>query len=132
MFGRDLAIVWPEVVMSEASVLVTLPDGSQKQTAAGTTIGDFVRDSIGPGLAKAAVIAKANGTFVDLSRTLDQDTQLEIFTTKAPEALEVIRHDAAHIVADAVQRLFPGTQVTRTGSTTTSIAASRSPRTSSG
>jgi threonyl-tRNA synthetase len=98
--------------MTEASVTVTLPDGSQKQTAAGTPIGDFVRDSIGPGLAKAAVLAKANGTAVDLSRTLDADTRLEIVTTKAPEALETIRHDAAHIVADAVQRLFPGTQVT--------------------
>ncbi len=98
--------------MSDASITVTLPDGSQKQTAAGTPIGDFVRDSIGPGLAKAAVLAKANGIFVDLSRTLDADTLLEIFTTKAPEALETIRHDAAHIVADAVQRLFPGTQVT--------------------
>ncbi len=98
--------------MTEASVTVTLPDGSQKQTAAGTPIGDFVRDAIGPGLAKAAVLAKANGAFVDLSRTLDQDTHLEIFTTKSPEALDTIRHDAAHIVADAVQRLFPGTQVT--------------------
>src|SRR5688572_22988125 len=98
--------------MTEGSVTVTLPDGSQKQTALGTPIGDFVRDSIGPGLAKAAVFAKANGAVVDLSRKLDSDTRLEIFTTKAPEALETIRHDAAHIVADAVQRLFPGTQVT--------------------
>jgi len=98
--------------MTEASVTVTLPDGTQKQTAAGTSIGDFVKNSIGPGLAKAAVLAKANGTVVDLSRKLDRDTQLEIITTKAPEALDTIRHDAAHIVADAVQRLFPGTQVT--------------------
>ncbi len=95
-----------------SSVTVTLPDGSQKQTAAGTPIGEFVRDSIGPGLAKAAILAKIDGTSVDLSRTLDRDTRLEIVTTKAPEALETIRHDAAHIVADAVQRLFPGTQVT--------------------
>jgi len=98
--------------MSAALVTVTLPDGTLKQIAAGTPIGDFVRDAIGPGLAKAAVLAKANGTLVDLSRTLDQDTKLEILTSKSPEALETIRHDAAHIVADAVQRLFPGTQVT--------------------
>ncbi len=98
--------------MTDASVTVTLPDGSQKQTAAGTTISDFVRESIGPGLAKAAVLAKANGVVVDLSRKLEADTHLEIFTTKTPEALDTIRHDAAHIVADAVQRLFPGTQVT--------------------
>ena len=95
-----------------SSVTVTLPDGSQKQTAAGTPIGDFVRDAIGPGLAKAAVLAKLDGAPVDLSRTLDHDAKLEIVTTKQPEALETIRHDAAHIVADAVQRLFPGTQVT--------------------
>ena len=94
------------------NVTVTLPDGSQKQTAAGTTIGDFVRESIGPGLAKAAVLAKVDGQEVDLSRTLDADAKLEIFTSKSPEALDTIRHDAAHIVADAVQRLFPGTQVT--------------------
>src|SRR4029078_9044838 len=91
---------------------VTLPDGSQKQTAAGTTIGDFVRESIGTGLAKAAVLGRANATVVDLSRRLDSDTALEIFTTKTAEALDTIRHDAAHIVADAVQRLFPCTQVT--------------------
>ena len=63
--------------MSAALVTVTLPDGTQKQIPAGTSIGDFVRESIGPGLAKAAVLAKANGTMVDLSRTLDQDTRLE-------------------------------------------------------
>ncbi|MGE0403906.1 MAG: threonine--tRNA ligase [Kofleriaceae bacterium] len=95
-----------------AAITVTLPDGSQKQTPAGTTIGEFVATAIGPGLAKAAVLAKANGELVDLARPLDADTRLEILTNKAPEALETIRHDAAHIVADAVQRLFPGTQVT--------------------
>src|SRR5262249_21660225 len=79
---------------------------------AGTPIGDFVRDSIGAGLAKAAVVAKMNGTLVDLSRTIDRDTSLEVLTTRSPEALDTARHDAAHIVADAVQRLFPGTQVT--------------------
>ncbi len=95
-----------------AAITVTLPDGSQKQAPAGTTIGEFVATAIGPGLAKAAVLAKANGELVDLARPLDADTKLEILTNKAPEALETIRHDAAHIVADAVQRLFPGTQVT--------------------
>ncbi|MEZ4361279.1 MAG: threonine--tRNA ligase [Kofleriaceae bacterium] len=98
--------------MPDATVTVTLPDGTQKQTASGTTIGDFVRDAIGPGLAKAAVLAKADGVEVDLSRKLERDTRLEICTSKTAEALDTIRHDAAHIVADAVQRLFPGTQVT--------------------
>jgi len=97
--------------MSE-QVTVTLPDGSQKQAPRGMKVGDFVRESIGAGLAKAAVVAKLNGEQVDLSRSLDADAKLEVLTSKAPDALEVIRHDAAHVVASVVQRLYPGTQVT--------------------
>ncbi|CAM3320609.1 threonine--tRNA ligase [Corallococcus sp. ZKHCc1 1396] len=97
--------------MSE-SITVTLPDGSQKQTPRGTTIADFVKGSIGVGLAKAALFARVNGQDVDLSRPLDEDAKLQIFTPKSPEGLDLIRHDAAHVVASAVQRLFPGTQVT--------------------
>ncbi|HLL01295.1 MAG TPA: threonine--tRNA ligase [Myxococcaceae bacterium] len=97
--------------MSEM-ITVTLPDGSQKQTAKGTPIADFVRDGIGAGLAKAALFARVNGQDTDLSRPLNEDAKLQIFTTKSPEALDLIRHDAAHVVASAVQRLFPGTQVT--------------------
>ncbi|MFP2923693.1 threonine--tRNA ligase [Pyxidicoccus sp. 3LG] len=93
-------------------ITVTLPDGSQKQTARGTTIADFVRESIGPGLAKAALFARVNGQDMDLARKLEEDAKLQIFTPKSPESLELIRHDAAHVVASAVQRLFPGTQVT--------------------
>src|SRR4051812_19185366 len=93
-------------------VTVTLPDGSQKQAPRGMKVGDFVRESIGAGLAKAAVVAKLNGEQVDLSRPLEKDVKLEVLTTKTPDALEVIRHDAAHVVASVVQRLFPGTQVT--------------------
>ncbi len=95
-----------------ANVTVTLPDGSQKQVPAGTTIADFVKTQIGPGLAKAALYAKYDGTDVDLARPLDHDGQIAIVTSKDPAALELIRHDAAHIVASVVQRLFPGTQVT--------------------
>ena len=91
---------------------VTLPDGTKKQAPKGTRIHDFIRESIGQGLAKAAVIAKVDGQEMDLSRPLEQDAKLEVVTTKSPEALDVIRHDAAHVVASAVQRLFPGTQVT--------------------
>jgi threonyl-tRNA synthetase len=94
------------------NVTVTLPDGSQKTVPAGTKIGDFVREQIGPGLFKAAIFARVNGEDRDLSRPLEGDAQLQIFTSKSPEALEVIRHDAAHVVASVVQRLFPGTQVT--------------------
>ena len=98
--------------MSEADVTVTLPDGASKTVPAGTTIADFVRTQIGPGLAKAALFAKLDGAEVDLSRTIDKSAQLAIFTSKNPEGLDLVRHDAAHIVASVVQKLFPGTQVT--------------------
>ena len=114
-------------------VKVTLPDGSQKEAPRGATVLDFVKTSIGPGLAKAACFAKLDGEPVDLSRKLDRDAKLEIVTTKSPEALEVARHDAAHVMASVVQKLYPGTQVTigprsRTASTTTSRATRRSRR----
>jgi len=93
-------------------VKVTLPDGSQKEAARGTSVLDFVKSAIGPGLAKAAYVAKLDGQPVDLSRPLDRDAKLEVVTTRNPEALEVARHDAAHVLASVVQRLYPGTQVT--------------------
>jgi threonyl-tRNA synthetase len=93
-------------------VKLTLPDGSQKEAPRGTTVLDFVRASIGAGLAKAAYFAKLDGEPVDLSRRIDKDAKLEVVTTKSPEALEVARHDAAHVMASVVQRLYPGTQVT--------------------
>ncbi|MFN0061242.1 MAG: threonine--tRNA ligase [Myxococcaceae bacterium] len=97
--------------MSE-QIDITLPDGTQKSVARGTLVADFVRDQIGPGLLKAAVFARLDGEDVDLSRPLDKSAKLQVFTNKAAEALEVIRHDAAHVVASVVQKLFPGTQVT--------------------
>src|SRR5215831_8638689 len=97
--------------MSE-QITVTLPDGSQKQAPKGTKIADFVKEKIGAGLAKAAIFARLDGQDVDLSRPLLEDAKLQVFTTSAPESLEVVRHDAAHVVASVVQRLFPGTQVT--------------------
>jgi threonyl-tRNA synthetase len=93
-------------------VRVTLPDGSQKDAPRGTTVLDFVRTAIGPGLAKAAYFAKLDGEPVDLSRRIEKDARLEVVTTKSPEALEVARHDAAHVMASVVQQLYPGTQVT--------------------
>jgi len=102
--------------MSEAtsvtSVTITLPDGASKSVPAGTTIGEFVRTQIGPGLAKAALYATFDGEPMDLSRALERSGKLAIFTPKNPEGLDLVRHDAAHIVASVVQRLFPGTQVT--------------------
>ena len=94
------------------SIQITLPDGSTKAAPAGIRVGDFVKESIGPGLAKAAVLARFNGNEVDLTRPLTENGKLEVLTSKTPEALDTIRHDAAHVVASAVQKLFPGTQVT--------------------
>ncbi len=94
------------------SVKVTLPDGSSQETSRGTRIADFVRAKIGAGLARAAYFAKLDGEAVDLSRPIEGDARLEVVTTKAPEALEVARHDAAHVMASVVQKLYPGTQVT--------------------
>jgi threonyl-tRNA synthetase len=94
------------------NVTITLPDGSKKDAPKGIAVSEFIKVSIGAGLAKAAVFAKLDGREVDLAATIEADSALQVFTNKAPEALDVIRHDAAHVVADAVQKLFPGTQVT--------------------
>ncbi|HCF59326.1 MAG TPA: threonine--tRNA ligase, partial [Myxococcales bacterium] len=93
-------------------ITVRLPDGSERQAARGTSVREFIAEKIGPGLAKAAVVARLDGEMVDLSRPLESDTRLEVLTTKSPEALEIARHDAAHVMASIVQRLYPGTQVT--------------------
>jgi threonyl-tRNA synthetase len=98
--------------MSQPSVTITLPDGSHKDVVAGTTVAEFVRTQIGTGLAKAALFARYDGADVDLTTPLDHTGPLTIFTAKNPEGLDLVRHDAAHIVASVVQRLFPGTQVT--------------------
>ena len=98
--------------MADDSIQITLPDGSSKAAPAGIRVGDFVKESIGAGLAKAAVLARFNGQDIDLSRPLTESGKLEVLTSKAPSALETIRHDAAHVMASAVQKLFPGTQVT--------------------
>ncbi len=90
---------------------VTLPDGSQKQFDTPPSVQD-VAASIGAGLAKAALAGKVDGELVDSSRVIDHDARLEIVTEKSPEALEVIRHSTAHLLAQAVQRLFPKAQVT--------------------
>ncbi|HEU4382371.1 MAG TPA: threonine--tRNA ligase [Anaeromyxobacteraceae bacterium] len=93
-------------------VKVTLPDGSSKEVPKGTRVADFVKAHIGAGLAKAAYFARLDGEPVDLSRGIDRNAKLEVVTTRSPEALEVARHDAAHVMASVVQKLYPGTQVT--------------------
>ena len=90
---------------------VTLPDGSSRDYSQAISISDVASD-IGPGLAKAALAGKVDGELVDTSFIIKKDAELAIVTSKSDEALELIRHDAAHVMAQAVQELFPGTQVT--------------------
>ena len=92
-------------------VNVTLPDGSVRQFEGPVTVAQ-VASSIGAGLAKAALAGKVDGKLVDTSHLIDADAQLAIVTAKDAEALDLIRHDAAHVMAQAVQELYPGTQVT--------------------
>ncbi|HEV7287837.1 threonine--tRNA ligase [Sphingomonas sp.] len=91
---------------------ITLPDGSVRQVAPGTTPGDIAA-AIGPGLAKAAIAARVDGELRDINRPLEGDAQLALVTARdEADALELARHDFAHILAEAVQALFPGTQIT--------------------
>ncbi len=93
-------------------VRLTLPDGSVREVVAGTTAGDVAR-SIGAGLAKAALAARLDGELVDLERPISGDANLAIVTAKdEADALELVRHDFAHVLAEAVQLRFPGTQIT--------------------
>ena len=92
-------------------VAITLPDGSVRRYDKPVTGADVAAD-IGPGLAKAALAVKVNGEMKDLLLPLTEDVNLAIVTKKDPDALALLRHDAAHVLAEAVQELFPGTQVT--------------------
>ena len=91
---------------------IKLPDGSVREVERGTTPADIAA-AIGPGLAKAALAARVNGEVRDLGRPLEGDAELAIVTAKdEADALELVRHDYAHVLAEAVQNLFPGTQIT--------------------
>lgn len=90
---------------------VTLPDGSVRSFDQAVSVLDIATD-IGPGLAKATLAGKVNGQLVDASYTISEDADVSIVTSRDEEALELMRHDAAHVMAQAVQELFPGTQVT--------------------
>ncbi len=91
--------------------VVRLPDGSERRFDAPVTVMQ-VAESIGAGLAKAALAGKVNGREVDTSYTISEDVELAIITDKSPEGLEVIRHSTAHLLAQAVKQLFPEVQVT--------------------
>ncbi|MCH7486408.1 MAG: threonine--tRNA ligase [Proteobacteria bacterium] len=92
-------------------VAITLPDGSVREFDAPVTGADVAAD-IGPGLASAALAIRLNGEIRDLSSVIDEDARVSIITAKDEDALELIRHDTAHVMAEAVQGLYPGTQVT--------------------
>jgi threonyl-tRNA synthetase len=87
-------------------VQVTLPDGSRREAAAGTTPRQ-IAEGIGPGLARAALAARVNGEIWDLDRPLESDASVAILTDRDPDALGVLRHSSAHILATAVRELFP-------------------------
>ena len=93
------------------NVAITLPDGGMKQFDGPVTGAELAAD-IGPGLAKAALAVKIDDEILDLSFRITTDSAVEIITRKSDDALDLIRHDAAHIMAEAVQDLYPGTQVT--------------------
>ena len=95
-----------------AQLKISLPDGSTREMPVGSTPAD-VAAAIGPGLAKAALAARVNGELVDLSRPFTGDARLALVTSRdEADALELARHDFAHVLAEAVQALFPGTQIT--------------------
>ena len=91
-------------------VRVTLPDGSVREVRRGTTVAELAQ-TIGPGLARAALAAKVDGQIVDLARPLESDARVEILTEKTPEAAEVLRHSAAHILATAVRQVRPDAKI---------------------
>jgi len=92
-------------------VALTFPDGARRQYPSGTT-GLDVAKGISPSLAKRTVAMALDGTLADLTDPIDRDARIEFISREDPRALELIRHDAAHVLAEAVQTLWPGTQVT--------------------
>lgn len=92
-------------------ISVKLPDGNVRELSDGASAADLAA-AIGPGLAKAAVAAKVNGNIVDLARPLSDGAEVQLLTKRDAEALEVLRHSAAHLMADAILRLFPKAQLT--------------------
>src|SRR5437899_7043840 len=92
-------------------VVVTLPDGSRREFPGPVTSAELA-SALGPGLARAAVAVTIDGRARDLSALIDHDATVAIITREMPEGLEILRHDAAHVMAEAVKELYPETQVT--------------------
>ena len=93
-----------------STISVNLPDGSVKELEQGACLAD-VAASIGSGLAKASLAGKINGELADLSAPVSEGDTIEIITSRSPEGLDIMRHSCAHIMAEAVQLLFPGAQI---------------------
>ena len=91
--------------------IITLPDGSQRSFPSAVTVAELAA-SIGAGLAKAAIAGRVDGRLVDTSFLIESDAQVAIVTERDPDALEIIRHSTAHLLAQAVKQLFPDAQVT--------------------
>ena len=92
-------------------VALTFPDGARRDYPNGIT-GIEIAKGISPSLAKRTVAMALDGTVVDLADPIERDAKIEFLTREDPRALDLIRHDAAHVLAEAVQTLWPGTQVT--------------------
>ena len=99
-------ILRPDRAPNMDTIQITLPDGSAREVAKGTTAGQIAAQ-IGPRLASAALVARADDTLVDLSQPLQESTRLSILTAKDPDAVQVFRHSAAHLLAAAVMELYP-------------------------
>ena len=97
--------------MPQNSPVITLPDGSRREFENPVSVLGVAED-IGPGLARATLAGRVDGDLVDASYVINNDAELAIITGRDDEALELMRHDAAHVMAQAVQELYPGTQVT--------------------
>jgi len=96
--------------MSAETIQITLPDGATREVPRGTTAAQIAHQ-ISPRLAKEALVARANGDLVDLSRPLERDTKISILTAKDPDAVQVFRHSAAHLLAAAVLELYPNVKL---------------------
>jgi len=100
-----------EPARAGSGVAITLPDGSVRRYPAAVTGGQIAAD-IGPGLAKAALAVKVDGVLRDIARPIERDAKVEIVTRDSADGLELLRHDCAHVLAEAVQELYPDTQIT--------------------
>src|SRR5271169_5105916 len=94
-----------------APIVVTLPDGAHREFS-GPVTGAEIAAAIGPGLAKAAIAVRVDGRPHDLAARIAHDAAVAIITRDMPEGLDILRHDAAHVMAEAVKELYPETQVT--------------------